>query len=134
VFLKIIETENIGRETVCIIAISFLSRPGGFRGGRQRRLKLELFEKTEIWIQPIQVKEVDLGLIAERVAAVLHLEQREVMVVDVRENLVTIDILKKSVDAERIIAKRTICSKLWRNSRRLHHPGDTYPLRRAFWD
>jgi molybdenum cofactor synthesis domain-containing protein len=69
-------------------------------------LELELFEKTEIWIRPIQIKDVNLGVIAERVADVLRLKKTEVMVVDVREDLVTLDIMKKAVRAEDIIGKK----------------------------
>jgi molybdenum cofactor synthesis domain-containing protein len=69
-------------------------------------VELELFEKKEIWIRPIQIREVNLGMIAERVAQVLSLEKSEVMVVDVREDLVTLDIMKKSVRAEDIIGKK----------------------------
>jgi len=68
-------------------------------------LELELFEKTEIWVSPIHIADVDLGLIAEKFAEVLHLDKKEIMVVDVREELVTLDILKKSVKAEDIIGK-----------------------------
>jgi molybdenum cofactor synthesis domain-containing protein len=69
-------------------------------------LELELFEKTEIWIRPIQIRDVDLGVIAEKVAEVLHLKKSEVMVVDVREDLVTLDIMKKAVHAGDIIGKK----------------------------
>ena len=69
-------------------------------------MELELFEKKEIWIRPIQIKDVNLGVIAERVADVLRLKKTEVMVVDVREDLVTLDIMKKAVRAEDIIAKK----------------------------
>jgi molybdenum cofactor synthesis domain-containing protein len=69
-------------------------------------LELELFEKTEIWISPIHIAEVNLGLIAEMLAEVLHLNKKDLMVVDVREELITLDILKKSVKAEDIIGKK----------------------------
>ncbi len=69
-------------------------------------MELELFEKTEIWISPIHIADVDLGLIAEKFAEILHLKRKEVMVVDVREELITLDILKKSVKAEDIIGKK----------------------------
>jgi len=69
-------------------------------------LELELFEKTEIWIRPIQIRDVDLGVIAEKVAEVLHLKKSEVMVIDVREDLVTLDIMKKAVHAGDIIGKK----------------------------
>jgi molybdenum cofactor synthesis domain-containing protein len=69
-------------------------------------LELELFEKTEIWISPIHIVDVDLGLIAEKFAGILHLDKKEIMVVDVREELITLDVLKKSVRAEDIIGKK----------------------------
>lgn len=69
-------------------------------------MELDLFEKTEIWIRPIQIIDVDLDKIAEAFAEVLHFERTEVMVVDVREDTVTVDILKRAVKAEDIIGKR----------------------------
>lgn len=69
-------------------------------------MELELFEKTEIWISPIHIVDVDLGLIAEKFAEILHLDKKEIMVVDVREELITLDILKKAVKAEDIIGKK----------------------------
>jgi hypothetical protein len=75
-------------------------------------MELELFEKTEIWISPIHIADVDLGLIAEKFAEVLHLDKKEIMVVDVREELVTLDILKKSVKAEDIIGKHDALLKV----------------------
>jgi molybdenum cofactor synthesis domain-containing protein len=74
-------------------------------------LELELFEKTEIWVSPIHITEVNLGLIAETFADVLHLNKKEIMVVDVREELITLDILKKSVKAEDIIGKKNALLK-----------------------
>ena len=69
-------------------------------------MELELFEKTEIWIRPIQIQEVNLGLVAEKVAEVLSLKKSEVMVVDAREDLITLDIMKKAVNAQDIIGKK----------------------------
>jgi molybdenum cofactor synthesis domain-containing protein len=69
-------------------------------------MELELFEKTEIWIRPIQIQEVNLNLIAEKVADILSLKRREVMVVDVREDVITLDIMKKVVNAQAIIGKK----------------------------
>jgi molybdopterin biosynthesis enzyme MoaB len=69
-------------------------------------MELELFEKTEIWIRPIQIQEVNLDLVAEKVAEILSLKKREVMVVDVREDLITLDIMKKAVNAQDIIGKK----------------------------
>jgi molybdopterin biosynthesis enzyme MoaB len=68
--------------------------------------ELRLLEKTEIWIRPLVIREVNLNLVAERVAEVLNLKEREVLVVDVREDLITLDILKKTVRAEEIIGRK----------------------------
>ncbi|MFB3886549.1 MAG: molybdopterin-binding protein [Thermodesulfobacteriota bacterium] len=69
-------------------------------------MELELFEKKEIWIRPIRIRDVDLGAVAEKVAEALHLKKSEVMVVDVREDLITLDIMKRSVPAQDIIGKK----------------------------
>jgi molybdenum cofactor synthesis domain-containing protein len=69
-------------------------------------MELELFEKTEIWIRRIQIQEVNLNLVAEKVAEVLSLKKSEVMVVDAREDLITLDIMKKAVNAKDIIGKK----------------------------
>jgi molybdenum cofactor synthesis domain-containing protein len=69
-------------------------------------VELQLFEKTEIWIRPILVRDVDLTLLAEKVAEVLTLDKKEVMVVDVREETVTLDIMRKTVNIQDIIGKK----------------------------
>jgi molybdenum cofactor synthesis domain-containing protein len=69
-------------------------------------MELELFEKTEIWIRPIQIQKVNLTVIAEKVADILSLKKSEVMVVDAREDLIALDIMKKAVNAQDIIGKK----------------------------
>jgi molybdenum cofactor synthesis domain-containing protein len=69
-------------------------------------MELELFEKTEIWIRPIQIQKVNLETIADKVAEVLNFNKREVMVVDVREDAITLDLMKKTIHAEDIIGKK----------------------------
>lgn len=69
-------------------------------------MELELFEKTEIWIRPIQIQGVNLNVVADKVAEVLNLNKGEVMVVDVREDLITLDIMKKTINAQDIIGRR----------------------------
>jgi molybdenum cofactor synthesis domain-containing protein len=69
-------------------------------------MELQLFEKTEIWIKPLQIKEVNLNRVAEKVAEVLNLQKSEVMVVDVREETIVLDIMRKTVQAEDIVGKR----------------------------
>lgn len=69
-------------------------------------MEFQLFEKTEIWIRPIRVRDVNLTLLAGKVAEVLNLDKKEVMVVDVREETVTLDIMRKTVNAQDIIGKK----------------------------
>ena len=74
--------------------------------GRKQDLKLELFEKREIWVKPVRMRNVDLDAVAEKVSQVLNLRKREVMVVDVREDVLTLDIMRDAVEAQDIIGKR----------------------------
>jgi molybdenum cofactor synthesis domain-containing protein len=69
-------------------------------------VELELFEKTEIWIESIQIREVNLDSVAEKVAEVLNLKRQEVMVVDVREGVIVLDVMRKVVLAQDIVGKR----------------------------
>jgi len=69
-------------------------------------MKLELFEKREIWIKPIRMRNVDLRVVAERVSQILNLRKREVMVIDVREDVLSLDIMRGTVEAQDIIGKK----------------------------
>lgn len=69
-------------------------------------MEFELFEKTEIWIKPIQIKKANLTVVAEKVAEILKLKKSEVLVVDVRDDLICLDILKKTVNPRDIIGKK----------------------------
>lgn len=64
-----------------------------------------LMEKSELWIENISIQGVDLGRIAELVAEVLSLHRSDVLVVDVRPDNITLDILCKSVDLKAIAGK-----------------------------
>ena len=74
--------------------------------GRKKALKLELFEKREIWVKPVRMRNVDLDAVAEKVSKILNLRKREVMVVDVREDVLTLDIMRDAVEAQDIIGKK----------------------------
>lgn len=76
------------------------------KGLRIDPMELLLLEKTELWIKPVIIKEVNLTLLAEKVAEVLNLKKNEVMVVDIRDDQITLDIIKKSITAENIIGKK----------------------------
>lgn len=66
---------------------------------------MNLLEKSELWIEKITIDHVDLNLIAKKVADVLGLESEHVLVVDVRQDHITLDILKKTVDVSQIAGK-----------------------------
>lgn len=52
------------------------------------------------------MRNVDLSVVAEKVSQILNLRKREVMVVDVREDVLTLDIMRDTVEAQDIIGKR----------------------------
>ena len=68
-------------------------------------MELNLLEKTEIWIENLILENTNLTLLAETVANVLALERSQVLVVDVRANHITLDILKRNIDAKDVFGK-----------------------------
>ena len=66
---------------------------------------LNLLEKTELWINNILLDNVDLNLIANTVADVLKINRENVLVVDVRPEHITLDVLEKDIPTENIIGK-----------------------------
>ena len=66
---------------------------------------LNLLEKTELWINNILLDNVDLTLIANTVADVLKINRENVLVVDVRPEHITLDVLEKDIPTENIIGK-----------------------------
>ncbi|MFH1241071.1 MAG: molybdopterin-binding protein [Pseudomonadota bacterium] len=68
-------------------------------------MKYNLFEKTELWISPIKLNEVDLGECARASAEVLGLDPDEIMVTDVLEDSLTLDVLVPIVEAEKIVGR-----------------------------
>jgi molybdenum cofactor synthesis domain-containing protein len=76
-------------------------------------IELNLLEKTELWIQPIRLKGANLQAIGGAVAEVLELGGDEVLVTDVRDQVVTLDILRRTVMAEQIAGKeRALLARL----------------------
>jgi hypothetical protein len=65
-----------------------------------------LLEKTELYIGNIILQNVNLTQLAHVTAKALQLEPNAVMVTDVRNNTVTLDILRKTVSAEQIFGKQ----------------------------
>ena len=66
----------------------------------------DLLKKTEMTIEPISLQKANLNDIAATIADVLAMEQNDVFVTDLRENVLTIDILKGCVDAYNIVGKK----------------------------
>ena len=71
-------------------------------------MEYNLLEKTEVWVTHLGLQAVNLTDLAAAAAAALGLERAEVMVVDVRADLVTFDILRKSVRAEDVAGKKDV--------------------------
>ncbi len=68
-------------------------------------MEYNLLAKTELWITGIRLDRVNLTDLAARAAEVLGLAPTEVKVVDVREGVVTLDLLRQAVRAEDIAGK-----------------------------
>lgn len=69
-------------------------------------MEMNLLEKTELWIENVVLNNVNLNQLSERISTVFGIERDMVMVVDVRENHITFDILGKCIEAECFIGKR----------------------------
>lgn len=69
-------------------------------------MEINLLEKTELWIENIALSDADLNRIAAVVADVLRIDQRKVLVVDVRDTHVVLDILQNRLQAEQIFGKK----------------------------
>lgn len=68
-------------------------------------MEYNLLQKTEIWISPLIMTEVNLGACAEVAANVLSLAPHEVMVTDVLEDTMTLDVLVPTIEAEKIVGR-----------------------------
>ena len=67
--------------------------------------ELNLLEKTEIWVSDIELEQANLTDMAAAVARVLGLADDKIMVVDVRPDHVTFDLLDKEIPQENIMGK-----------------------------
>jgi len=68
-------------------------------------MELDLLHKTELWINGIELTKANLNTIADTVAHVLELPRKDVLVVDVRNDVVVLDILSRKIQAEQIMGK-----------------------------
>jgi molybdenum cofactor synthesis domain-containing protein len=67
---------------------------------------INLLNKTEIWINNIRLENTNLTLLAEEVADVLGLPKNMVLVVDVRDNHITLDVLQQHINPESVFGKQ----------------------------
>lgn len=68
-------------------------------------MELDLLQKTELWITGIELHGANLNEIAAVTARVLGLPAEAVMVVDVRDRVVVLDIMRRTVMAEQIVGR-----------------------------
>jgi molybdenum cofactor synthesis domain-containing protein len=67
----------------------------------------DLLDKTELRIERIGLDGADLTEVAAAVAQVLGLPAEDVIVIDARDDLLALDVLRSTVDAYRIAGRRT---------------------------
>lgn len=65
-----------------------------------------LLEKTELRVRPIRLQGANLTAVAARLAEVLGLRAEEVLVTDVRDDTLTLDVLRPTVRPESLLGKR----------------------------
>ena len=68
-------------------------------------MSLNLLEKTELWVSGITLEQAKLTDMAAALARILGLPEDKLMVVDVRPDHVTFDVLTKEVEQENIMGK-----------------------------
>ncbi len=66
---------------------------------------LNLMEKSELWIESVYLKNANLNALADAASDVLGIPRQDLLVVDVREDHITFDILSHMADAAAIIGK-----------------------------
>ena len=62
-----------------------------------------LFNKTEIFIKGLVLEDVDLGAVASVVAGQLGIGQDKVLVIDARDDLISLDVLQQEIETRRIV-------------------------------
>ena len=66
---------------------------------------LNLLEKTELWVNHIRLENVNLTELAHTVADILGFDTDKVLVVDVRPDHITLDIMENDIPVENIMGK-----------------------------
>jgi molybdenum cofactor synthesis domain-containing protein len=68
-------------------------------------MEWDLLEKTTFWVEGARLNGANLGEVAAAAASALGLDRDEVMVVDVQNEIVAFDVLRKKVQADSIVGK-----------------------------
>ena len=68
-------------------------------------MEWDLLEKTTFWVEGARLDGANLGEVAAAAASALGLDHDEVMVVDVQNEIVAFDVLRRKVDADSIVGK-----------------------------
>lgn len=68
-------------------------------------MEWSLLEKTTFWVDDVELEGADLDRVASAAAGALGMEDKEVMVVDVRPGFVAFDVLRRQVGAEMVAGK-----------------------------
>ncbi|MGH2937914.1 MAG: molybdopterin-binding protein [Solirubrobacterales bacterium] len=66
----------------------------------------QLLQKTELRIERIELDAADLAAVAAAVADVLGLDRSEVIVIDARDDLLALDVLRRTVDPYALLGRR----------------------------
>jgi molybdenum cofactor synthesis domain-containing protein len=69
-------------------------------------MEINLLEKTELWIEDIDLENADLNRIAAVAADVLGIDPTKVLVVDVLDHRITLDLLQQTLQAEQVYGKK----------------------------
>lgn len=67
--------------------------------------EVELLDKTELRVENVTLEGANLNEVANAVARVLEIDRDEVFVIDARDELLTLDILRTTMDADRLVGK-----------------------------
>ncbi|MGC8604446.1 MAG: molybdopterin-binding protein [Desulfomonilaceae bacterium] len=68
-------------------------------------MEWDLLEKTTFWVEGAQLHGANLGQVAAAAASALGLDPDEVMVVDVQNEIVAFDVLRRKVSPDSIVGK-----------------------------
>lgn len=74
-------------------------------------MEYDLLEKTELWITPVKLRDVNLEACAQAAAKVLGLDPGQIMVTDVLDDTMILDVLVPRVQGEKIFGRENALLK-----------------------